>query len=179
MGTIKQPLPVKLVLPMISGQRELFQIAAETLAQRFGAIDYTSPVLSFTHTNYYEEEFGNGLLRQFVSFHPLMDPGKLAEVKVFANGLEDQWSADGRRRINLDPGYITQAKLVLATTKNHAHRVYIGQGIFAEVTLMYRDGDFRFLPWTYPDYQSEPYLEILRTIRGMFVAQLKEWQAGT
>ncbi|NLG50796.1 MAG: DUF4416 family protein [Chloroflexi bacterium] len=178
MGAIKQPLPVKLVLPMISGHRELFQAAAEALAQRFGAVDYTSAVLPFTYTDYYDEEFGGGLLRQFVSFQPLMDPGKLAEVKVLTNELEEQWRADGRRRINLDPGYITQAKLVLATTKNYAHRLYIGQGIFAEVTLMYRDGDFRPLPWTYPDYQSEPYLEVLRAIRGIYVAQLKEWQAG-
>jgi hypothetical protein len=178
MGTIRQPLPVKLILPMISASVELFQAAAETLAPRFGAIDYTSPTLPFQYTTYYHEEFGSSLLRQFLSFQPLIDPGRLAEVKVSTNDLEEEWAQGGRRRINLDPGYLTQAKLVLATTKDYAHRIYIGQGMYAEVTLMYRAGDFRPLPWTYPDYRSEPYLEILRAIRGIYVTQLQALVAG-
>ena len=178
MGVIKPPLPVKLIVSMISGHVELFQAAGETLTQHFGAIDYTSSILPFTHTTYYDEEFGSGLQRQIIAFHPLIDPGRLAEIKVFTNDLEQTWSEGGQRRINLDPGYVSQAKLVLATTKNHAHRIYIGQGIYAEVTLMYRDKDWQALPWTYPDYRSAPYLEILRTIRGIYMAQLKVLHAA-
>ncbi len=172
MGTIKEPLPVKLVMPMISGYAELFETAAAALVDHFGPIDYRSPILPFAHTTYYEAEFGPDLERCFLSFETLVDPGSLAEIKVLTNTLEGRWQEGGRRRINLDPGYVSLAKLVLATTKNHGHRIYIGQGIYAEVTLTYRNKDYRPLPWTYPDYRAEAYLEILRTIRGIYLSQL-------
>jgi len=173
MGTIRQPLPVKLLLPMLSNQPELFQVAEEALVGAFGPVDYRSPRLPFTCTAYYEPEFGPGLERQFLAFEQLIDPGRLAEIKVLTNQWEARWSEGGRRRINLDPGYLSQAKLVLATTKDHSHRLYLGQGIYAEVTLAYRDRDFRPWPWTYPDYRSEAYLEILRAIRSLYLAQLR------
>lgn len=173
MGQIHLPLPVKLVLPMLSNRPELFQAAEEAMVEVFGPVDYRSPQLPFTCTDYYEAEFGPGLERQFLAFERLIDPGRLAEIKLFTNQLEERWSEGGKRRINLDPGYISQAKLVLATTKDHSHRLYLGQGIYAEVTLAYRDKDFRPWPWTYPDYRSEAYLEILRTIRRIYLQQLR------
>jgi hypothetical protein len=108
-----------------------------------------------------------------MAFERLIDPGRLAEIKLLTNGLEQEWSEGGRRRINLDPGYVSRSKLVLATTKNHGHRIYLGRGIYAEVTLTYRDKDYRPWPWTYPDYRTESYREILRAIRGIYLAQLK------
>ncbi len=173
MGKISAPLPVKLVMPMLSNRPELFGLAEAALVARFGPVDYHSPRLPFAHTNYYEAEFGKDLQRQFLCFETLVDPGQLAEIKVLTNTLEEGWSEEGQRRINLDPGYLSQAKLVLATTKDHAHRIYIGHGIYAEVTLAYRDKGFRAGPWTYPDYRSESYWQILCTMRGIYVAQLK------
>ena len=173
MGTISEPVPVKLIMPMISGCAELFETVATALTEHFGPIDYRSPRLSFTHTTYYDAEFGLNLERCFLSFETLIDPGRLATIKVLTNMLEQRWAEHGHRRINLDPGYISQSKLILATTKNHSHRVYIGQGIYAEVTLAYRNKDFRPWTWTYPDYRTEAYLEIMRTIREVYISQLR------
>jgi hypothetical protein len=173
MGNITEPLPVKLIVPMFSGCPGLFAAAEGALVAHFGPVDYRSVRLPFTHTTYYAREFGEGLERQFLAFERLIDPGRLAEIKLLTNALEETFAEGGRRRINLDPGYISEAKLVLATAKNHGHRIYLGRGIYAEVTLTYRDKDFRPWPWTYPDYQSEPYLRILRAIRGIYVAQLR------
>lgn len=173
MGEVRNPLPVKLVMPMFTRHAELLETAEQALVHRFGPMDYRSKRLPFDHTTYYEGEFGGGLERQFLSFQSLIDPGQLAEIKLLTNGLEESWSEEGRRRINLDPGYISLSKLVLATTKNREHRIYLGSGIYAEVTLSFRDKAFRPWPWTYPDYRSQPYLEIMHTIRGIYVEQLR------
>ena len=173
MGKPREPLPVKLVMPMLSRERDLFRLAERALGHHFGPVDYQSPQLPFDHTTYYKEELGSGLLRQFMAFERLIDPGRLAEIKLLTNGLEQEWSEGGRRRINLDPSYVSRSKLVLATTKNHGHRIYLGRGIYAEVTLTYRDKDYRPWPWTYPDYRTESYREILRAIRGIYLAQLE------
>ena len=173
MGAIRKPLPVKLIMPMFSGHSELFVVVGRALVDRFGPVDYRSPGLPFDHTDYYRNEFGGGLERRFLAFEKLIDPGELAGIKRLTNDLEEGWAQGGKRRINLDPGYISGSKLVLATTKNHGHRIYLGQGIYAEVTLAYRDQDFRALPWTYPDYASEAYIEIMREIRRIYMAQLR------
>jgi len=173
MGEPKEPTPVKLLVAMLSREIEFFQLAERALSRSFGPIDYVSPQSPFYHTPYYEEEFGLGILRKFVAFQRLIDPGRLAEIKLLTNALEQKWAKEGKRRINLDPGYISPSKLVLATTKNHGHRIYLGQGIYAEVTLVYHDKDYRPWPWTYPDYRTEAYLSILRTIRGIYMAQLR------
>ena len=173
MGSPSEPLPVKLVMPMFTGEPGLFEQAERALTDHFGPVDYRSPRLPFDHTTYYEEEFGHGLVRRFIAFGELIDPGRLAEIKLLTNGLEQEWSEGGRRRINLDPSYVSRSKLVLATTKNHGHRIYLGRGIYAEVTLTYRDKDYRPWPWTYPDYRTESYREILRAIRGIYLAQLE------
>lgn len=173
MGKPRNPFPVKLVMPMFTRRDELFETAERTLVDLFGPTDYRSERLPFDHTTYYEGEFGRGLERQFLSFETLIDAGRLAEIKVLTNGLEEGWGMAGRRSINLDPGYISLAKFVLATTKDREHRVYLGSGIYAEVTLTYRNKDFRPWPWTYPDYGSEAYLGIMRTIRGIYVEQLR------
>ncbi len=174
MGTIKHPKPVKLVLPMLSADVTLFREIEPELAARWGPLDYRSPPLPFGYTDYYAHELGAPISRIFVAFERLIDPARLAEIKCATNALEQTWAVDGRRRINLDPGYLTQAKLVLATTKDQAHRIYVGQGIYAEVTLSYRDGAWLALPWTYPDYRSAEYLRILNELHRIYVARLRE-----
>jgi len=174
MGAIKTPLPVKLIMPMFTCDASLFERAEEALAPCFGPLDYRSARLPFAHTAYYTPEFGAPLLRQFMTFERLIDPGNLAAIKHHTNALEQRLSQAGKRRINLDPGYISAAKLVLATTKDHSHRIYLGQGIYAEITLSYHHGDWQTLPWTYPDYASDTYQAILREVRALYMTQLRE-----
>jgi hypothetical protein len=145
----------------------------------WGTIDFESALLPFTHTPYYAKEFGVGLVRRIWSFQNLIDPGELAAIKIRTNELEQRSTLDGQRRVNLDAGYVSLAKLVLATTKNHGHRIYIGKrpeavGIYAEVTLQYRNRAFR--PWecTYPDYATPDYCTLFEAIRKQYVAQLRK-----
>ena len=173
MGRISQPLPVKLIVPMFSGDEGLFPVTESRLEATFGPIDYRSGTLPFVCTSYYAPEFGLSLLRKFVALKRLVDPCSLADVKHETNALEHELASDGKRRINLDPGYISQSKLVLATTKNHSHRIYLCKGIYAEVTMRYQDKAFRPLEWTYPDYRTEEYREILEEIRRIYVQQLR------
>ena len=174
MGKVREPLLVKLIAGMFTANTELLEEAKVRLSQEFGPIDYESELLPFDHTTYYAAEFGENLKRRFVAFAELVHPERLAEIKLLTNALEIEWAVEGKRRINIDPGYISHAKLVLATTKNHAHRIYLGQGIYAEVTLHFRSGTFQPWPWTYPDYASPPLIAIFNHIRGLYVKQLRK-----
>jgi len=174
MGKVKEPLPVKLIASMFAGSGELLEKAKVRLGQEFGPIDYESELLPFDHTTYYAVEFGENLKRRFVAFAELVRPERLTEIKLLTNALEMEWAVEGKRQINIDPGYVSHSKLVLATTKDHAHRIYLGQGIYAEVTLYFREGTFRPWPWTYPDYASPPLIAIFNHIRGLYVKQLRK-----
>jgi hypothetical protein len=174
MRKVEEPLLVKLIASVFTARVELLEEAQVRLSQEFGPIDYDSELLTFDHTTYYAAEFGENIKRRFVAFAELVHPGNLAEIKLLTNALEMEWMVEGKRRINVDPGYVSHSKLVLATTKNHAHRIYLGQGIYAEVTLHFRDGTFCAWPWTYPDYASPPLIAIFNQIRGLYVKQLRE-----
>ena len=173
-----QPTPHSgaiLIVGMLSAWSELFARAAEALVARFGPVRRRSPDIPFTFTDYYEPQMGLGLLRRFYSFDGLFDPSRLPEVKLWTNELEQQLAGPAypvARPINLDPGCVDPARLVLATTKDHAHRIYLGQGIYAEITLNYLGGRFQPLPWTYPDYRTAPYLEFLTQVREDVVQQI-------
>jgi hypothetical protein len=173
MGEPTTPKPVKLIVSAFAAGDVLLAQARETLVAEWGTIDWESPLLPFDHTDYYESEFGPGLVRRIWAFERLVDPGTLADVKLRSNALEVRWNADGRRKVNLDSGYVSLAKLVLATTKNRGHRIYLGSGIYAEVTLYYQNGAFRPWPWTYPDYASVQYCALFSEIRERYAAQLR------
>jgi hypothetical protein len=172
MGIAQAPRPVKLIVSAFGPGDALLQEALQRLVAAYGAADLQSELLPFAHTDYYAAEFGPGLVRRIWSFEPLIDPGALAAIKVRTNELEQGWVDDGRRQVNLDPGYVSLAKLVLATTKNHGHRIYLRDGIYAEVTLRYRAGAYHPWPWTYPDYATEAYCALFGEIRRRYVAQL-------
>lgn len=165
MGKVKIPPPAKLICGMITQNEELFEIVSERLASEFGPIDYKSQILPFCHTSYYEAEMDKNLKRKFISFSQLIDKDRLPKIKLFTNALEEEFAMNNRRRINLDPGYLTLSKLVLATTKDHSHRLYLGDGIYGEVTLYYKDRGWRPYEWTYPDYRTKEYQEIFEEIR--------------
>ncbi len=173
MGTIRQPTPVKLVVPMLAGSPAWLDRAQEALCRALGPADYIGEDLPFTYTDYYTAEMGAPLLRRFIALEQLLDPGELAGLKEWTNGLEADWSQKGKRPVNLDPGYLAAAKFVLASTKDYAHRIYLGRGIYAEVTLLYRGGAFAPLPWTYPDYRSQAYHRALGQIRALYMGQLR------
>jgi hypothetical protein len=158
---------------MISGQKPLFDAAQRELVARFGPLDYESALMPWEFTDYYFRELGENLWRKFTAFQRLIDPLRLAEVKLFTNSLEGRFSEGGKRKINLDPGYLDSAKLVLTTTKNRDHRIYIGQGIFAEVTLHFRGKSFQAWEWTYPDYATPEYISIFNKIRALYREQMK------
>lgn len=165
MAKITSPLPVKLIIGLIYRRPSLKDRALDSLKKHFGEIDFSSQPLDFDCTEYYYSELGRPLRRIFVSFRKLLPEDSLADIKRYTNTLERRFSLRGKRRINIDPGFLSSGKVVLATTKDHCHRVYLGKGIFAEVTLFYRRGTFRPWPWTYPDYQSKEYIDIFNTIR--------------
>jgi hypothetical protein len=160
MAAIHEPQPVKLICGMITARLEYFSAARSMLKKQFGREDVVSAIMPFDFTDYYCAEMGNPLLRQFVAYEFLIDPGRLGDIKRRTNELEEQIaSLPGRsvsRPINLDPGYLTLAKLVLGSMKDFAHRIYLGGGVYAEVTLQYRNG-WQKLDWTFPDYASGRY----------------------
>lgn len=175
MGTAKRPPPVKMIASIFAADADRIAAAEEALSSLFGPVDFRSEVLPFEHTDFYTPEFGPHIVRRIVSFQELIDPGRLPDIKLATNGLEsDMVGPDGRRFVNVDPGYVTEAKLILATTKDHRHRVYLGKGIYGEVTLYYHGGEFMAWDWTYPDYASPRYRAIFLEIRNRYREQLRE-----
>lgn len=186
MGQIKPPAPVKLIVGMLSATEPLFAAAQEQMATLWGPIDVIGTVLDFANTDYYTKEMGPNLLRRFVAFAELIDPGQLAQIKHTSNALEEQLArteigvaAEVARPINLDPGYIDPSKLILATTKNYSHRIYIGGSMYAEATLHYHKGKWLGWPYTYPDYAGGTYDEFLNQTRQRLMEQLSSQKTNT
>lgn len=173
MGKIKLPERVKLIIGMFSNKVELFKEVKKILEEKFGQVDFESPILPFNKTNYYEKEMGKDLKRIFCSFKELIRPEDLAEIKIFTNSIEEKFLDNGKRQINIDPGYLTLSKLVLATTKDYSHRIYLKEGIYAEATLRFEKGAFVPLEYTYPDYRTQEYLNIFNQIRQIYLTQNK------
>ena len=164
---------VKIITGLIAGEKDLFEKAENALLKKFGPIDLQSEVLLFNHTDYYTEEMGKPLLRKFVSFKKLVKPDGIQKIKLFTNKLEDAFSSNGKRRINVDPGYLTAAKLVLLSTKDYTHRIYLGSGIYAEVTLHYKYGVFEPWQWSYPDYKTPDYKNFFIGVRRKYLDGIK------
>ncbi len=124
--------------------------------------------MPFTATDYYQTEMGEPLFRQFVSFRELLAPERLPEIKMRTIELEEKLAAGGGRRVNLDPGYLSDANVIIATAKNHYHRVPLRDGIYAHIEYVLKDGRINFLPWTYPDFQTATYLDFFRQLQELF-----------
>jgi hypothetical protein len=179
MREIRSPIPVKLFIGMLSPEPELFDKCADIVCKKYGTIDYQSEIVPWTNSDFYQEEMGSGILRKFIFFEQLMDPGDLPAIKLntvkIESSLAIQTVNNARRRINLDPGYVTEAKVVLATTKDYTHRLYIGEGIYAEVTLRYVNKIRSFTPfdYTYLDYCSETYITMFNKTRDVLRTALQ------
>jgi len=168
MAEAKSPETVKLVCGMISGRVDLFDLAAGRMAERLGAPELTSEIMDFDFTHYYDRQMGSPLYRRFTAFEFLAPPDALVEVKCWTNELEARFAAEiaaPSRPINLDPGYVAESKLVLASMKDFAHRLYLGRGVYGEVTLTYSKGPWEPLGWTFPDFASPRYHAFLTAVR--------------
>ena len=174
MSKLKKPKPAKLIMSIIFKEKEILNAVMQELSSIFGQIDFASEILPFNFTDYYCKEMGKPLKRQFISFLKLISPETLPEIKHETNRVELKYSKDEKRQANIDPGYITAERLVLATGKNFTHRIYLRDGVYADLTLIYQNKDFRPLSWTYPDYASPGIREIFKQIREKYLSQLKQ-----
>ena len=172
MGLVTRPHDVNLIVGLLSNNTETLTAARDSLKRMFGPTDLESPVTDFTHTDYYTKEMGPSLKRQFLSFKKLFGLKGLCAVKLKTNSLEKKFAKGGKRTVNIDPGYIDLAKLVLFSTKDYTHRIFLDKGIFAEVTLFYKDKSFTPWPWTYLDYRTDSYKELFNRIRDIYKAKL-------
>jgi hypothetical protein len=180
MGAIRQFTPVKLFVGILVSNSKFIPAVEERLVALYGPIDHRSDVIPFDFTDYYEAEMGDLIDRVFYSFERLIEADQLPEIKRQTNQVEDELapllktpSTNVKRPVNLDPGYIEQAKVILASTKNFYHRMYLGAGIFGEVTMHFKNNTYQFFPWTYPDYQSKDYQDFFLRMRQILRTQLR------
>jgi hypothetical protein len=146
---------------------EVFSRSKEILQNTFGDILFTSPASPWDYSLYYKDELGWPIVRQFIFFKDLIDAGNLPGIKLKTNEIEERLSSNKRRGINLDPGYLTLAKVVLASTKNYSHRIYLGEGIYGEITLVYRYNTFTPHLLTYRDFQDQNCIDLFVSARVM------------
>jgi Domain of unknown function (DUF4416) len=175
MGEIRSPHPVKLFTGVLTSIPEIAPKAEQRLTALFGPVDSRSERFLFDLTDYYNETMGTPIYRYFISFEKLIEPSAIAGAKVQTNELECAFSPDYpqlQRPINLDPGYLEQSKIVLASTKNFYHRILISGGIYAEVTLHFEEGAWQTLPWTFPDYKTSRYHQYFSSLRDIYRNQL-------
>ena len=165
--------PAKLVIGLFTPEKNLCLSVVAELERQYGPVDYISRWLVFDDTGYYADEMGSVLYRRMLSFKGVIDQDQLPDIKLSTNQLEFQWMQDGRRRVNIDPGYLLASRFVLATGKNFTHRIYIGRLIYADLTLVYEKGRFRTLPWTYPDYARPELQTILNQMRRNYLETLE------
>lgn len=148
--------------------------ACSELVDRWGPLEIISPPFPFNQTSYYHGEMGQPLQRRFLAFKQLIDPSELSGLKLESNALELTMRDDsGNRTVNLDPGFLSLANLLIATCKNHYHRIPLREGVYAHLEYVFKDGDFAFLPWTYPDFKSPQYLDFFRSLRQVYKSNLK------
>lgn len=178
MAEIKKPPPVKLFFGLLIGNEEILPEVLHRIEIDFGQIDLQTDCTPFTHTHYYEEEMGPRILRKFIATRDLMDMDELPDIKLYTNRIEKLYAEPqtGKRQVNIDPGYLSLSKVVLATTKDYDHRIYLKSGIYAEVTLRYRRKSRSYEPWewTYPDYREIFALNFFNKLREIYRKQLRE-----
>lgn len=168
------PERVKMISSIFSGNRDILNGAITALSEEFGEIDHISALTPFAYTDYYAKELGSSLFRRFISFENLVPPDTLPDIKLSTNKTEDTFTKDGNRLVNIDPGYISRAHLILATGKAYTHRPYLRDGIYADLTLIFTNHTFQRLEWTYPDYSDGTTIAMFNNIRERYTAQLAE-----
>ncbi len=161
---VEEPI---LFVGVLFSEKKFFDDVLPVLQKRFGRIFFQSNVQRWKYSDHYNKELGTPIYRIFLFFDEIIDPSTLADIKLFTNNIEAIYSHAGKRQINLDPGYITLAKVVLASTKNYSHRIYLGKGIYAELALFYKSRQFIPMPYTYNDYKDQTYLAMFMKVRNL------------
>jgi hypothetical protein len=177
MSTPRPAALAKLVIGVFLKDRPLLAAVAEDLMRRFGPLDMVSPWFDFDFTSYYAQEMGAPLFRRLLVFQRLIGQSRLSGIKLETNAIETQHAVEHQRRANIDPGYLLAERFVLATGKNFSHRMYIGNGIYGDLTLIYTKGAFQPLPWTYPDYAAVSMRDYLRRVRCKYLRDLRASEA--
>lgn len=172
MSVPREPAAAKLITGLLFTDFEVRRRVLAALQERFGPLDFLAEARPFTYTDYYEPELGSGIQRQTAGFAELVRPEDLPDIKLFTNGIEAQYTWEGRRSVNIDPGLLSEERVVLATGKNFTHRIYLREGIYADLTLIYQSGSYQTLPWTYPDYRDETLRHFLGALRRKLMVQL-------
>jgi len=171
--------PVKLVVGLLASDQSLLAQAQSALAEGFGTVTVKSEEIPFSFTDYYEKEMGPNLIRQWVGFHGLIESEQLVDFKRTTGSLEKRFiGPNHKRRVNLDPGLLSLHNFVLASTKGFAHRIYLRDGVYAELTLLFQSGKFQPLAWTYPDYQAPTCQEFLMRCRKELLADAALQRTG-
>jgi len=176
-GKVSCPDRVMLFCSMIYNERAPQDHAISLLKEKFGKVLMETEAMPFNYTNYYCREMGSPLYRKILAFSDLVKRDSLPENKLETNDIETIFLEQGMRSINIDPGLITLENLCLATTKPYTHRIYLGKGIWAEITLIFRGESYQSLEWTYPDYGSKELIEIFNSLRETYRRQIKCHQA--
>ena len=167
-------------MSLIVSEDEILQRGVKDLCLDFGEADFTSNKLPFHFTDYYTKEMGEDLFRRFITFKDLIFIPRLPDIKLATNRIEEKYADPaGNRRVNIDPGYFCMEHVILATTKGYAHRPYLRDGIYADLTLIYRNRSFQPLEWTYPDYRQEEVIGLFNQFRKKYVEDLKEGPSQT
>lgn len=175
MGKSKEPKPAKLFMSVIALEKDMFQQGLQELSLVFGKMDMISERFNFDYTDYYTKEMGKPLFRHFVTFERLISIPTLPDIKQSTNRIEENFATpDGNRRINIDPGYLCLEHVVLATTKGYSHRPYLRDGIYADLTLIYRNKSYQPLEWTYPDYRSPEVITLFNQFRKKYLNDLRQ-----
>jgi len=165
MSQPREPMPAKLVIRFLFSDPAVQAEVLRRLESLFGPMDYLSAPGPFSYTDYYEREMGQDLRRQTAAYSELIAPVGLADAKLRTNELEKEFPGADGRKVNIDPGILSEERFVLATGKNFTHRIYLREGIYADLTLMYQKGAYRPLPWTYPDYREPEFIHVLGVLR--------------
>lgn len=173
MGQEKAFLPERLVVGVLSSNLEIEAEALKVMISHYGLLSFHSEREPFLWTTYYCAEMGVSIHRSYWAFENLVDPSMLAEIKHETDRIEIRFAEEGKRVVNLDPGMLGTARFCLATTKDRSHRIPLSGGIFGELTLMYEHGGFNALPWTYPDWASEPVRMMLSNLRKDLLEDLR------
>lgn len=170
MGTPRLPEKALLFIGTLFSNEDFYYEARQSLERIFGEAVMEGPKIKWDFSDYYKEELGESIYRRFIFFKQLIQQDYISTIKLITNEIEKDLSSGGKRNINLDPGYLTPAKIVLASTKDYAHRIYLKDGIYAEVTLIFRNGNFVPHINTYKDYQDERYLRLFMIGRRLLKA---------
>lgn len=176
MSQLSEPSTVRLFMGLIYKPAAPISELLEKLEEKLGTINFKSKETLFDHSFYYTKEMGEGLLRKIITFQKLIRRTDIVETKTFTNSLEEVFSYEGGRVVNIDPGYIAQEHVILATGKGFSHRPYLGSGVYADLTLVYIKDEYRTLPWTYPDYGRKEMRALFKDLRNLYVNQLKKEQ---